>query len=215
MARYLEALYYMGSEGEPARSSRLAEWMGVSRPTVTVAVRRLLRDGLARTNARREIELSALGLAQAEAVVRRHRIVERWLTDALGMDWVSADAEAARLSHAVSDLVEQRIYESLGRPTTCPHGNPLPGLSSAPPSEFRLSSALFGSEVRISRISEVAEREVPLLLGYLGERRLVPGTRLSVLEVDPVAGSLRLRAGDGRELAVARETAARIWVVPE
>lgn len=211
--RYLEAIYYMASEGEAVRSSRLADWLGVSRPTVAVALQRMLRDGQVRMDGHKEIELTDRGRTQAEAIVRRHRIVERWLTDWLGLDWVTADEEAARLEHAVSELVEQRLYEVLGRPQSCPHGNPIPGLSEAAPGEARLDTAGDGDRVRITRISEVGEREVPLLLGYLGERRLVPGTRLEVLERDPVGGSMRLRVNDERELAIARETAARIWVI--
>src|SRR5881397_1363087 len=122
VSRYLEAIYYMWFEKEPLRSARLADWLGVSRPTVTVGLRRMARDGLVRMNGRKEIELTAKGMRTAESIVRRHRIMERWLTD---------DAEAARLEHAVSDVVEQRLYEVLGRPTTCPHGNPIPGHSRA------------------------------------------------------------------------------------
>ena len=120
ISRYLEAIYYMWSEGEPPRSARLADWLGVSRPTVTVALRRMTRDGMVRMNARKDIELTVAGRRAAESIVRRHRIMERWLTDVLGLDWVVADAEAARLEHAISEVVEKRLYETLGRPKTCP-----------------------------------------------------------------------------------------------
>src|SRR6266852_3201693 len=98
----------MWSEGEPLRSARLADWLGVSRPTVTIALRRMARDGMARLTRSKEIELTAVGMKAAESIVRRHRIMERWLTDALGLDWVTADEEAARLEHAVSEVVERR-----------------------------------------------------------------------------------------------------------
>src|SRR6202521_5664847 len=100
IAHYLEAIYYIRAEGEPVRSARLADWLSVSRPTVTVALRRMPRDAMVRLNARKEIELTPKGRRMAEAIVRRHRIMERWLTDGLGLDWVTADAEAARLEHA-------------------------------------------------------------------------------------------------------------------
>ena len=74
ISRYLEALYYMWSEGEPPRSARLADWLGVSRPTVTAALRRMTRDGMVRMNGRKEIELTAAGRKAAESIVRRHRI---------------------------------------------------------------------------------------------------------------------------------------------
>src|SRR2546421_11971670 len=105
IGRYLEAIHYMEAEGEPVRSARLADWLGVSRPTVTVALRRMTRDGMIRLNSRKEIELTEQGTRAAASIVRRHRIMERWLTDVLGLDWVAADEEAARLEHAVSDVV--------------------------------------------------------------------------------------------------------------
>src|ERR1700730_10814068 len=130
IAHYLEAIFYIRAEGEPVRSARLADWLSVSRPTVTVALRRMTRDGMVRLNAHKEIELTARGDQAAAAIVRRHRSMERWLTDILGLDWVTADAEAERLEHAVSEVVEQTLYRSLGRPKTCPHGKPIPGHST-------------------------------------------------------------------------------------
>lgn len=213
ISRYLEAIYYMDVEGEHVRSARLADWLSVSRPTVTVALRRMTRDGMVRLNARKEIELTDQGRRAAAAIVRRHRIMERWLTDSLGLDWVTADEEAARLEHAVSDVVEDRLYEALGRPRSCPHGNPIPGYSELAVGEIRLSGLAPGREATVSRISEVAEREAPALLGYLSERRLVPGTRLRLLEVDPVGNTRRVRAAE-RDLTLSDETSSKLWVVP-
>src|SRR5437879_13704968 len=88
VSHYLEAIYYMWSEGEPLRSARLADWLGVSRPTVTIALRRMARDGLVKLTRTKDVELTAKGMAQAEAIVRRHRIMERWLTGRIGPDWV-------------------------------------------------------------------------------------------------------------------------------
>ena len=204
----------MTAEHEPVRSARLADWLGVSRPTVTVALRRMVRDGMIRIDSRKEIQLTARGSSEAEAIVRRHRIVERWLTDSLGLDWVQADEEAARLEHAISETVEQRLYEALGRPLTCPHGNPIPGHSEVVPGELPLARLAVGRGARVTRISEVAEREAPQLLGYLLERRIVPGTPVQLREVDDVTGTVTLALG-GRTLAMGLETAARVWVVPD
>ena len=214
ISRYLEAIYYMLSEGEQVRSARLADWLGVSRPTVTVALRRMTRDGMVRLNSRKEIELTELGERAAAAIVRRHRIMERWLTDALGLDWVTADEEAARLEHAVSELVERRLWEALGRPTCCPHGNPIPGYSDLCPGEERLSALTEGTTASVSRISEVAEREAPALLRYLLDRRLVPGARIEIQEVDAVGRTVRLQTAD-REVTLSHETAAKVWTVPD
>jgi DtxR family transcriptional regulator, Mn-dependent transcriptional regulator len=213
VSRYLEAVYYMWAEKEPLRSARLADWLGVSRPTVTVALRRMARDGLVRMNGHKEIELTAPGMRMAESIVRRHRIMERWLTDGLGLDWVTADTEAARLEHAVSGVVEERLYEVLGRPATCPHGNPIPGHSEASPDEVRLSTLTTGSRAGVTRVSEVAEREAPALLAYLHQRDLVPGRQVTVLEADEVGKTLRIRASE-REVTLSYETASKLWAVP-
>jgi len=212
VSRYLEAIYYMWAENEPLRSTRLADWLGVSRPTVAVGLRRMTRDGLVRMNGRKEIELTEAGLSAAESIVRRHRIMERWLTDALGFDWVTADAEAARLEHAVSDLVEQRLYVMLGRPATCPHGNPIPGYSAASPREMRVSSLAAGARASITRVSEVAEREAPLLLAYLHQRELTPGREIRIVEADDVGKTLRVGVAD-KELTLSHETASKVWAV--
>ncbi len=213
VSRYLEAIFYMWSENEPLRSARLADWLGVSRPTVAVGLRRMTRDGLVRMNGRKEIELTAAGMSAAESIVRRHRIMERWLTDGLGLDWVTADAEAARLEHAVSDVVERRLYEVLGRPATCPHGNPIPGYSEASSAEVRVSSLAAGDRASITRVSEVAEREAPLLLAYLDERELTPGREIQLIEVDQVGRTVRLRIREA-EVTLSHETAAKLWAVP-
>ena len=213
ISRYLEAIYYMWSEGEQLRSARLADWLGVSRPTVTIALHRMTRDGMVTMNRAKEIQLTPKGKAAAESIVRRHRIMERWLTDALGLDWVTADEEAARLEHAISDVVERRLYEALGHPQTCPHGNPIPGHSKPVKHETRLAMLPEGAHAHITRVSEVAEREAPRLLSYLHERGLVPGSRLRVVEVDDVGRTMRVRAGD-RELTLSHETASKVWAVP-
>jgi DtxR family Mn-dependent transcriptional regulator len=214
VGRYLEAIYYMEAEGETVRSARLADWLGVSRPTVTVALRRMTRDRMVRLTGRKEIELTDRGREVAEAIVRRHRIMERWLTDALGLDWVVADEEAARLEHAVSDRVESRLWEQLGRPTSCPHGNPIPGYATLNPAEVQLSTLEQGAAAAVCRISEVAEREAPALLGYLLERRLVPRARIEVLEVDHVGRTVRVQVAE-REFVLSHETGAKVWVIPE
>jgi len=213
VSRYLEAIYYMWSEREPLRSSRLADWLGVSRPTVAIGLRRMTRDGLVRMNGRKEIELTPSGMRAAESIVRRHRIMERWLTDGLGLDWVTADTEAARIEHAVSEVVEQRLYEVLGRPKTCPHGNPIPGHSEVVANERPISSLAAGDRASITRVSEVAEREAPPLLAYLHQRHLTPGREIVVTEADEVGKTVRVRTAE-REVTLSHQTASKVWAVP-
>lgn len=211
VGRYLEAIYYIRAEGEVVRSARLADWLGVSRPTVTAGLRRMTRDGMVRLNGRKEIEFTPRGEAAAAAIVRRHRIVERWLTDALGLDWVTADTEAERLESAISDRVADKLHQALGKPQTCPHGNPIPGVSMMRRDELRLSALGQGETGTITRISEVAQREAPPLLQYLHDRGLRPGTRVVIEEIDQVGRTIKLRAA--RALTLSTETAAKLSVV--
>jgi DtxR family Mn-dependent transcriptional regulator len=166
---------------------------------------------MVKLNSRKEIELTPHGDQAAAGIVRRHRIVERWLTDALGLDWVSADTEAERLESAVSDLVAEKLHRSLGKPPTCPHGNPIPGTATMRPGEVRLSALSAGEDGTITRISEVAQREAPALLQYLHERGLRPGTRVHVEDVDQVGRTMRLRAA--KVLTLSTETAGKLSVV--
>ncbi|HEY6537478.1 MAG TPA: metal-dependent transcriptional regulator [Candidatus Dormibacteraeota bacterium] len=209
-ARYLEATYYIAHEGEPVRPSRIAEWLGVSAPTVTGVMQRLHEQGLVEFNADRSLRLSSTGERGAADVVRRHRIVERWLTDALGLDWATADEEAAHMSHFFSDLVLERIFAGLGRPTTCPHGNEIPGAGM----RQRQLVSLFDLEQRvaatISRISEVAEHEAPQLLRLLDAEGLRPGVQV---EVRREAGAEALTVVlAGRQTALGLRAARAVWV---
>ena len=208
--RYLEAIYYIDHEGEVPRPGRLAEWLGVSAPTVSVSLQRLARDGLISIAGDRSVELTDGGAEAAATIVRRHRIVERWLTDVLGFDWATADLEAQTLAHGMSATVLERIDESLGRPTTCPHGNVIPGRT--PPLGRRLVRLIEledGDHARVARISEVAEHEAPQLLHLLDERGIVPGIEIGVVSRSPGAWNLTL-AGTGT--AVDAATARAIWV---
>ncbi len=208
--RYLEAIYYIEHEGEVPRPGRLAEWLGVSAPTVTVSLQRLARDGLVRIAEDRSVELTDSGSDAAATIVRRHRIVERWLTDVLGLDWATADLEAAQLTHGMSDLVLDRLDDRLGRPNTCPHGNLIPGRT--PPEGrrlVRLVDLADGDHARVARISEVAEHEAPQLLHILDQRGIVPGIEVGVV-ARSAAGWL-LQAGSG-EFQIDRTTASAVWV---
>jgi DtxR family Mn-dependent transcriptional regulator len=208
--RYLEAIYYIEHEGEVPRPGRLAEWLGVSAPTVSVSLQRLARDGLIRIAGDRSVELTDGGAEAAATIVRRHRIVERWLADVLGFDWATADLEAQTLTHGMSATVLERIDESLGRPTTCPHGNVIPGRT--PPLGrrlVRLTELQDGDQARVARISEVAEHEAPQLLHLLDERGIVPGIEVALVSRSP--GAWNLTVAD-TEAAVDAATARAIWV---
>jgi DtxR family Mn-dependent transcriptional regulator len=114
VSRYLEAIYYVDAEGERVKAARLAEWLGVSQPTAGATLQRMVRDGLVQISSSKDVSLTARGRDTAAAVVRRHRVAERWLTDVLGLDWLAADEEAGRLEHALSDAVTDRVYKLIG-----------------------------------------------------------------------------------------------------
>lgn len=211
---YLEIIYMMQVEEQPVIGARLAEALHVSRPTVTTTLKRMLREGLVRLNPRKEIQMTGKGRAIAERLQHRHRIVERWLTDELGLDWAKSDAEAHHLEHAMSDEVAELLNKHLGYPATCPHGNPIPGnpsgAAAAGHRSFQLSSAGPGDQVQVVRVSEYAEN-VAELLDYLGKSQVTPGAQITVADLAPLKGPLTLQVG-ARTVSMSREVAGFVWV---
>src|SRR5438270_2866973 len=219
---YLETIYNMSAEDEQVIGARLAEKFHVSAPTVTEMLKRLMRDGYVSMDAKRAVTLTEEGYQAAEAVLRRHRLTERFLVDMLGMQWHQVHEEACRLEHFISGAVEARVIASLNNPTTCPHGNPIPG--SVPNARsylkdhhaVRLSSLPVGAQATILCISEVVEDEEALIL-YLHEKGLTPQIQVSVVtqsNSDDPAESVKL-AVDGREIAISNAVAHKIWVTRE
>ena len=208
--RYLETIYYIEHEGDVPRPGRIADWLGVSAPTVTVSLQRLARGGWVTVAEDRSVHLTDAGLVAAETVVRRHRLIERWLTDVLGLDWAAADLEAAALSHGVSEVVLERLDEHLGRPSTCPHGNVIPGRRAPAGRPMqRLVHLPTGVESRVFRISEVAEHDAPHLLAVLHDGGLVPDARILLVE----RGDHKLRLiVEGHPVVLSETVAAAVWV---
>jgi DtxR family Mn-dependent transcriptional regulator len=208
---YLKAIYQLSEESGPVIAARLAAETGVSPSTIFATLRRLAKEGYVTINRRKEIHLTKNGKKVAENIVRRHFLTERLLTDLLGLDWVKAHQEAHRLEHAISQEVEERLAKLLSHPTTCPHGNPIPGASSAPaPKTMPLNEAVAGQAVELAYITEGGERDVRLL-GYLQEHGLRPGAKIRVLDVAPSLGIMNLRVGKD-EFALGIEAAKKIRV---
>jgi DtxR family Mn-dependent transcriptional regulator len=208
---YLAAIYDLGSAGKPVISARLAKHMAISAPAVTEAIQRMTRGGYVRIGRGKELALTPKGREIAEVMARRHRLLERWLTDALGLDWTDAHEEAHRLEHAISPRVENRLAEILGMPSTCPHGNPIPGMSSPLRVEpFPLSQAREGATVVVERITEEAEAD-KRLLEYLWRHDVRPGRHLTITEIAPWAGTVTA-ANEGRTITLGLPAATKIWV---
>ena len=211
VSRYLEAIYYIDAEGDPVRASRLADWLGVSQATVAAALRRMTENELINVSAQKEITLTSGGREIATEIVRRHRIAERWLTDVLGFDWLTADEEASRIEHALSGQVADRLHDLIGRPRTCPHGNPIPGAEPMPGAERSLVTLGVGESSRVRRISEVAEHEVPDLLSFLGNHGFRLGVEVQAVEMSRGGGTFTVRVGE-EDVAMSVEVARKIWI---
>jgi DtxR family Mn-dependent transcriptional regulator len=185
--------------------------MGISAPAVTEAIHRLTRGGYVKVGRSKELLLTPKGLQTAEVMARRHRLLERWLTDTLGFNWTDAHEEAHRLEHAISPRVELRLAELLGMPSTCPHGNPIPGMPKPAHVEpFPLAQAREGATVIIERITEEAEADKKLL-EHLWRNDVRPGRRLTITEVAPWAGTITA-SNEGQTIALGLPAAAKIWV---
>ena len=196
---YLQTLHFMLRDGQQTIGARLAERLGVTPPTVTATLRRMERDGLIAYADHREVLLTEAGREAAEASVRRHALIERLLTDFLGMPWDEAHEESHGLEHAITPKVEERLLAALGRPTTCPHGNPIPGLGALRPDEFPLDRARPGDEVILERITEEAEVDLELM-HYLQAHGLAPGSRLRVARVESFNGVMAVDGPHGEAI---------------
>jgi DtxR family transcriptional regulator, Mn-dependent transcriptional regulator len=220
---YLETIYNMSAEDEVVIGARLAEKFHVSAPTVTEMLKRLVRDGYIDMDAKRQVTLTEEGNKAAEAVLRRHRLTERFLVDMLGMQWHQVHEEACRLEHFISGAVEDRVLASLNYPTTCPHGNPIPGsVKNArtylkDQGAIRLSTLAINESAAILLISEVVEDEEALIL-YLHDKGLTPGTQLTVVtqENDKDSGQLEEEnfklLVEEHEVCISKAVANKIWV---
>jgi DtxR family Mn-dependent transcriptional regulator len=209
--KYLEAIYYIAAEGEIVRPSRLAYWLSVSAPTVSNALVRLKRDGWIDIGSDRSVTLTESGTATATSLVRRHRILERWLTDVLSFDWATADIEADRISSAISDAVVDQIDSSMGSPATCPHGNVIPGRDAHYGVLVALADLEPGIPATVRRISEVAEHEAPALLSMLAQHAIHEGSEVRVIESNVGANEVALTVA-GEDLTLSLEAARLIWV---
>ena len=208
---YLKAIYVLGEEAQPVIAARVAGEMGVSPSTMFSTLRRLEREGYVRVEGRKEIHLTSKGKKVAERILRRHFLTERLLTDILGLDWVKAHQEAHRLEHAISSEVEEKLAKLLHHPTTCPHGNLIPG-EGRPLSRksLPLDRVTAGSEVVFQCITEGGERDARLL-GFLQQHCLVPGVEFQVMDVAPSLGIMTLKIGED-EFSLGIEAAKKIRV---
>ena len=216
---YLLSIYQFEELGRRVTPSQLAEELkrlpeverpGTSLPSVTGMLGRLTRDGLIEVGKNKEIGLTDIGRAAAESMVRRHRLAELLVVDVLEVDLYNAHEEAHRLEHAISPLLEEKIRQKLGSPSTSPFGNPIPGSGHKPPADsMQLNRAAQGRSYVVDRIPEDDEA----LLEYLVPFDFVPGRRVEIVEAAPYRGVIKVECG-GAEIILGYEVAERIWLRP-
>ena len=195
---YLETILELEEEGVLPIRARLVERLGVSAPSVSETVNRLVDAGYTELLDDRSLRLTPKGRELATSVVRRHRLAERLLVDVIGLEWEKVHKEAARWEHAISADVEEKLVLLLGDPATCPHGNPIPGSARAATMRETtpLSHAATGA-VDVVRIGERIEVDDDALR-LLAEAALVPGRRAEVVACEP--DGVRVRTDSGEHL---------------
>ena len=211
---YLMEIYDMTRAGRAVIAARLTEKMGVAAPTVWNTVHRMERDGLVSINPSKEISLSGDGQAAAESIKRRHLLTERLLVDILGLEWADAHEEAHLIEHTITPRVEARIMAVLGNPTTCPHGNPMPGIDPATRPQTRplaTAAAGPGEEWVVDGINESAEEDRELMTFYQ-RHGLVPGARLRVTDVAAYNSTISVDIG-GSNVTLGTPAAENLRVI--
>ena len=207
---YLEVLFKLQRGPDPVTVKRVADELGVAPASVSEMLGRLRAAGLVKERrGEAGIALTAAGDAEGAALVRRHRLSERFLVDYLDMPWDAVHEEACKFEHVLSPEVEARLAEQLGNPRTCPHGHVIPGEDGTiiAPELHPLSGLSAGDEAVIGCIAE----ERADLLRYLASLGLLPGTPLAVESVAPFNGPLLVRVG-GSQYALGREVTDKIMV---
>jgi DtxR family transcriptional regulator, Mn-dependent transcriptional regulator len=210
---YLEAVYELEEEGQRIYQARIGERLGLAAATVSEGVRRLVGEGYVRIEGGRNIVLTPSGRRVAEALVRRHRLAERMLTDILGIPWHLCHHQAEGWEKVMTAEVEEAIPAHLEGEPTCPHGNPIPGAPSAIPwSDLRpVEDMARGETARLTRLLEDVELDADVLR-YLEEHGLIPGRDVTLTDVAP-DGTRTLEVG-GRPVALGQRLARNLWVLP-
>jgi len=204
---YCEAIYELHEDSVEVIQARIAERLHVSRPAVSEMIHRMAGDGLVTLDG--VIRLTENGRALAERVVRRHRLAERFLTDILGLSWAEAHLEAGKWEHVLSDHVEQAMNRILGQPTTCPHGNPIPGSGYTEPNTVVLNEVSVGSDFVVTRITEELEF-ADGVLDFLEASAMMPGNRGRLTAASP-DGTVTVEI-DGRHVGIGAFAGGRILV---
>jgi DtxR family Mn-dependent transcriptional regulator len=203
---YLETLFWLYEAGLPMTGANIARAMQLSPPTVHEMVGRLERDGYITRGPDKVISFTENGREHAEAIVRRHRLIERFLTDVLGIPWDEVHEEAERLEHAMSPVLEERMLAAIGDARTCPHGHPIDVGSRIP--SVPLADVEIGASVTIVRFENEAED----LLHYLKAAGMDPGLDGTLVES---GDDIVVETADGQRLTLTRSVAETVSVTAD
>jgi DtxR family Mn-dependent transcriptional regulator len=204
---YLQILFWLQEAGLPMTGANVARAMQLSAPTVHEMVGRLERDGYITRNSDRAIAFTASGAEHAEGIVRRHRLIERFLTDVLAIPWDEVHEEAERLEHAMSPVLEERMLAAIGDAKTCPHGHPI--VAGARLAGVPLADVDVGASVRVLRFENEAED----LLHYLKVAGLEPGLEGVLQSRD--GEHVVIATGDGRSCMLTQSVAETVSVIAD
>ena len=207
---YLKSIVRLFDGAEPVPTSAIAHELAVSAASASAMLKRLDADGYVRHEGRHGVTPTKLGARIGASTLRRQRLAERLLVDHLGVSWEVASAEACRLEHAISPLVEQHLAGFLHEPTTCPHGHPIP---RADGSLWNHEGAIDLSDVALGvpAIVLAVKNEIPELLKFLAEIGVRPGVSVSVVSRERAVGLQTIQVGD-RQHAVSVQLAAAVVV---
>src|SRR5947209_12777506 len=204
---YLQSLFWLQEAGLPMTGANIARAMQLSAPTVHEMVGRLERDGYITRDKEKTIAFTPSGAEHAEGIVRRHRMIERFLTDVLGVPWDEVHEEAERLEHAMSPVLEERMQAAIAGAETCPHGHPI--VAGARLAGVPLADVEVGASVRVLRFENEAEE----LLRYLKESGLEPGLEGTLAECDDE--HVVVESAEGRRMALTRSVAETVSVIAD
>jgi DtxR family Mn-dependent transcriptional regulator len=209
MENYLRAIFEVLEREERATTSALAGRLGVAAASVTAMIKKLSQLRLITYEPYQGVRLTPAGERAALEIIRHHRLLELYLSEALGVPWEQVHTEAEKLEHVISEDLEDRIATALGDPAFDPHGSPIPARDGTMQrvKTRRLSTVTVGETVTVV---EVSDRD-PKLLRYLGDLQLYPGTVVQITAVEPFEGPLVLQV-DGREIMLGRQAADGVRV---
>jgi DtxR family transcriptional regulator, Mn-dependent transcriptional regulator len=209
---YLMVVYVMQREGKEVIAARMAEWMNVSPPTVSLTIKRMVRDRWLVLDERQRLVLTPQGHDAAAAVLRRHMLSEHLLSRVLGVPWSAIHSEAGLMEHSLSVMTTERMATILDDPLTCPHGNPLPGNEAMLDDLTPLTELQAGQSATIIRIDEEGEQNRDFL-HYLERHGLMPGSSVSVQEVMSFNQTMTVLSG-GQSMVFGLSAARHVHVRP-